>query len=368
MKISLLSILFIPFIGFAQSEVPKTSCKASPTPLFQNDELLEIKMEGSFPASSESKSAEIQYVDKNNTEKSIPVMVTKRGKSRGYRCSFTPIRITWTEDQKDLSRRTIFKNIKGRDMKLTTHCKYTSGTIEQNQETNELVIKEYIIYKILKAFDLPAFDVRLTKVVYTDKDNSSEVEGMGFFIESSSQYADRCSLSHANQAVAREAFGNMNKQIYIPYLFARLISDARDYVVEYGHNSELFLAEKQEKSASNVAQIVTPYDFNDSGQVNSGIAPYWNFSPDWEKWFNLLKEGPFTRDGYLSPRLTSEEKAAWTAGLAQQAKQLVAKKQAVLNVIDNSPLSSESKKQFKAHIEMLIKQFKKIIKNPSSEK
>jgi hypothetical protein len=48
-----------------------------------------------------------------------------------------------------------------------------------------------------------------------------------------------------------------------------------------GHNSELFFAVNEDATASKVVQILAPYDFNDSGLVNSGIAPFWNFSPDW---------------------------------------------------------------------------------------
>lgn len=366
MKMFLATILFAPFMALAQSHLPQLSCELSKTSVFKADNVLEIKMKGKFPASDMS-AAEIQYQDQqSSTEKSIPVNVSRRGKSRGWRCDFKPIRITWGEDQKNLSKNTIFENIKGRDMKLTTHCSYTKGTIEENKDINEVVIKEYMIYKILKAFGLPAFDVRLTKVQYIAEDNTPQVEGMGFFIESSAQFADRCGLTHVQQNEVFNTVSDMNKQIYILYLYARLISDAKDFMVDAGHNSELFFKANKEQVESKVVQTLVAYDFNDSGQVNSGIAPYWNFSPAWDNWFDLFKQGPFTRDGYLSANLTSEEKAAWTEGLVEQAKLLITKKSAVIKVIEESPLQSDSKKQFIEHVKMLVKQFKKMVKNPQS--
>lgn len=358
MKILLATILIliVPFTSLAAGNWPEVSCKQSESPVFQSNDVLEISLKGDFPVSDSANPAEIKYLGKT-----IPVALASRGKSRAT-CEFKPIRISWDKN-KELKKGTIFENTKGQDMKLTVHCRYTEGTIAQNQDANEVIIKEYMIYKILKTFGLPAFDVRIAKVQYFDRNDKPTVEGMGFFIESSAQLADRCGLAHAKREETKEAVGpNMNKQIYIPYLFSRLITDASDFILEYdgGHNSEPFFKLNADPTAKKVTQVVVPYDFNDSGQVNSGVAPYWSFSPRWDYWFNLLRKGPFTRDGSVTA-LTLDQQKLWTEGIIEQAQQLVAKKDDVMKLIDESPLQQTSKNEFRAHVDMLIKQFDKLI-------
>ena len=101
MKMLLATILFFPFIALAQSQLPQLSCEQSKASVFKTDDVLDIKMKGKFPVSDMAK-AEIQYKDQlSSIEKSIPVSVSKRGKSRGWSCDFKPIRITWGENQKN---------------------------------------------------------------------------------------------------------------------------------------------------------------------------------------------------------------------------------------------------------------------------
>ncbi len=357
MKTLFVTLLLSPWVASAAELWPEISCGPSQSSLFQSTEPLEISMKGNFPV-DDLKAAEIVVVDALKAQpKTIPISVERRGKSRGNGCQFKPIRVVWGEKQQELRKGSVFEGTKGQDMKLTVHCSYSEGTIADHQSENEVIIKEYMVYKILKAFGLPAFDVRLTKVQYKDPEGKQKVEGFGFFIESSAQLADRCGLKHVKRDEVLDAVGpTMNKQIYLPYLFSRLITDARDFIVEYdgGHNSEPFV------DAAKVTQVIVPYDFNDSGQVNSGIAPYWSFSPSYDYWFNLLRQGPFTRDSGIT-MLNSVEKELWTSGVIEMAKRLIAKRNSVHSMIDDSPLLKESKNDFHAHIDMLIGQFQKIV-------
>lgn len=357
MKAIGVTLLLIPLITPAAELWPEISCGPSPSPLFQSSEPLEISMKGTFPV-RELQNAEILVLDAvKNQQKSIPISVEARGKSRGNNCEFKPIRVVWGEKQQELRAGSVFEGTKGQDMKLTVHCSYTSGGIADHPAENEVIIKEYMVYKMLKTFGLPAFDVRLTKVQYKDAEGKPMVEGIGFFIESSAQLANRCGLKHVKRDEVLGAVGpSMNKQIYLPYLFSRLITDARDFIVQYdgGHNSEPFT------DAAQVTQAIVPYDFNDSGQVNSGIAPYWSFSPNYDYWFNLLRQGPFTRDSSITS-LDPTEMKLWRSGAIEMAKRLIAKRNAVHDAIDESPMLKESKNGFHAHVDMLVGQFQKIV-------
>lgn len=347
-------LMLLPTLAFANPTWPKVTCSDSDVPLFQSEEVLDLTFKGTFPVNAEQLPAEIDYVHPTNRiEKVIPVKVVQRGKTRGWSCPFRPVRIIWNEN-KELLQETPFENVRGTDMKLVAHCRYTAGTIEENEEANDVIVKEYTVYKILKAFGLPVHNVRLTKIQYADKENKPTVEGYGFFLESNSLVAHRCGLTHAKpEEIPVVAGASMNKMIYIPYLFSRLISDARDFIVESGHNSEPFY------DANKATQLVVPYDFNDSGQVNSGIAPYWNFTPDLETWFGRLRKGPFTRDSY-EVQLTPEEQKTWKTGIAEMAKILIPKKKQVLKAIDEAPLAEKSAEQFRKHIDDLMEHFEKI--------
>lgn len=357
MKRFLTIVSFLPLSALAQG-LPSVTCTASKSPLFRSNETLELTVKGEFPVGSDQAPAEIKYLDpETGIEKSIAMSVAGRGKSRRWGCVFPPIRISWGADKKVLRDNTIFDRTKGQDMKLTTHCRYSEGDIASNREVNEVIIKEYMIYKIIKSFGLPVFDVRLAKIQYVDNDNKTKVQGMGFFMESNAQLGDRCGLTHAKRDEVAEAVGEkMNKQLHVPYLFSRLISDARDFVLDYigGHNSEPFY------DSLKVTRVVVPYDFNDSGQVSSGIVPHWTFSPHWDFWFDRLRRGPFERGGYLLS-ISEEEKQAWTTNVIAQARQLIAKQEEVLTMIQQSPLQPASKDQFTKHVQMLIREFQRIV-------
>lgn len=356
MTLLLFILVFISPATFAAAPTwPEVSCQQTKVPLFQSSQTIEIELKGTFPVSEDKTPAEIKYRSADS-EAIIPVDVAQRGKSR-LSCPFRPVRIFWGENRDVNVQGTIFEHVKGQDMKLTTHCRYDQGTIAEHTEDNEVILKEYVVYKILKAFDLPTFDVRLAKLRYTDASDRLTTEGYGFFIESDAQLAKRCDLEHVKSEDVVAAVQAMDKQIYIPYLYSRLISDARDFMVEYegGHNSEPFW------TLEKITKLVVPYDFNDSGLVNSGIAGPWTFTPTTAAWFNLMRAAPFTRDSDRIPLADDLEMTAWKNNMVSMAELLLPRKSAVLKVIDESPLQEESKELFRAHIEMLMGQFEKII-------
>lgn len=239
-------------------------------------------------------------------------------------------------------------------MKLTVHCGYDSGSIAEHQKANELIFQEYALYRIIRAVGLPTFETRLVKAHYLNPDGTQKVEGMGFFIEPDAAFGARCSLDHAKGQIAgaQAAFAKMDSRVLIPYLMARLLVDAADYVVDDGHNSQFFL------DAAGETRIIVPYDFNDSSLVASrgfpdGFRPY-------EAFFAKLRKGPFNKRGEVT-QLTAEDQAKWTKSLLAIAKKVMARKDQAFQVFASLPLQPETKENFATHLERFFGQLQGLI-------
>lgn len=335
-------------------------CKPPRSPLFQTDDVLDLKIKGPFPLTNKvwgdgakGVPGEIIYTHTDGQEKKIPITLAARGKSRTYVCKFQPVRILWVDD-KD-RKGTIFDKIKGSDMKLTAHCDYTTGTIAQNEASNEGVMKEYWMYRLLEFMGLPSFKVRPLKVQYVNNEGADVVEGKGFFIEPSPAFGQRCDLAHAKRDEISTAMNSMDQRNMIPYLIGRLIVDAKDFVVSMGHNTEPFMTSDKK------ARIVIPYDFNDSGNVFAGQYRNWTFKPDFPEWFDLLWEGPFSRDKYTSPYIGNENLPIWRKAVLDQAKMLMAKKAETMEFVNQMTLLPASKQVISDHLTNVFLQLQRTI-------
>ena len=348
--------------AFAEDLAP-VNCQASPSPLFSSNEVIELTMKGTFPTPVRNHELEIpivpgtiSYKDASGQEKSLVVNFQSRGKSKASLCQFRPVRILWNDDHKKAG--SPFENLKGKDMKLATHCTYTSGTIAENPEPNEDIIKEYSVYKLLKALGFETLEVRLAKINYVNEADGSTVEGLGFFLEPNPAFAKRCGLSHTKKESLDQVVKARDPRIDIPFLLARLIVDSSDYFIQdpdgrwHGHNAELF------ESAEKRARLAIPYDFNDSLLVGAGLGGI-GFGAV-EVHLKRLRNGAGLKSyetNYLSP----EAQPGWTAALLAETKRVLSKWEKAQKTIEELPMSEESKAKFRARLKLLEPSLKAMV-------
>jgi hypothetical protein len=259
---TLMFLIFSP-VAAAQSQ----DSDIGPKPLFASHDLLPVHVEIPITTLMKKRPEEeyldgkFSYQEAGGTEQALDLKVRTRGRYRRERktCNLPPIRLNFRKGQ---VKETEFA---GQDkLKLVTHCQPTIARYEQ------LVLKEYLAYRILQTLTDYSFRVRLMHITYVDTDEkAATITRYGFVIEDDDDVAERLGLeilvsdgiSYANLdprqtnliAVYEYMIGNTD--------FSMIRGPAND---DCCHNSVPF-------SGAENGIMPIPYDFDFSGIVN---APY----------------------------------------------------------------------------------------------
>lgn len=236
-------------------------------PLFASDLPLHVTIEAPLTTLMRDRPQEI-YLDghfrvtaDDGTERTFDLKIRTRGKYRRQEthCDFAPIRLNFRKEQ---VADTI---LAGQDkLKMVTHCKNGSARYEQ------LVLREYLAYRILEVMTDRSYGVRLLQIDYVDTESGKLMTKPGFVIEDDDAVAERNGMRTIEG-------GNLSgndldrRQQNLVDVFQFLIGNT-----EYS----LFVAEPDEYCCHNIdllsatdAPPYTPlaYDFDFAGIVN---APY----------------------------------------------------------------------------------------------
>lgn len=255
--------LSIFLIVSAQSDLSDPKSR----PLFNDDSTLAVTIAGPLTTimrkrdDTEEFPATFKYVNADGTETALDVKLRVRSKTRLEReiCNFVPLRVNFRKKQVE---GTLFEG--QNTIKLVTDCQ--SGTKRYQQ----LLLREYLAYKILNVLSDRSFNVRMLRATYVDTDrNNRSRESYAFFIEEEDHLADRLDLELAkipgtNHSDLNAAYSNL-VNVY-EYFIANT-----DYSLIAGpagsdccHNAVLF-----QKDGGPYISI--PYDFDSAGLVD---APY----------------------------------------------------------------------------------------------
>lgn len=134
-------------------------------------------------------------------------------------------------------------------------------------EDEELLLKEYLCYKLYNLLDDKSFRVRLMKVDYTDTRNKTKPFSQhAFLIEDDGDMARRnaCRKKDHGQVLTEQT---NRRQMTMVAIFQYMIGNT-DWSVPNGHNVKLIFDRKNEA----LAPYVVPYDFDYCGLVNAGYA------------------------------------------------------------------------------------------------
>ena len=140
-------------------------------------------------------------------------------------------------------------------------------TCYENNGGDQLLLKEYLVYKIYNLITDRSFRVRLLNLSYADENPKKKpYEGHAFLIESDKALAKRNGCTALKNTRSHSEYTNRN-QMTIVALFQYMIGNT-DFGVSANHNIILIQPAKD----STAKPIVVPYDFDYAGIVDAYYA------------------------------------------------------------------------------------------------
>ena len=228
-------------------------------PLFTSEEVLQFKLVANYEKLLKDRGEErgyhpgtLSYLDPSGDTVTLEVKVMVRGNRRRDPsvCRFPPIMLNFI--RKKMPAGTIFAD--ANKVKLVTHC-----------INEDLVLREYLVYKVYNVITDYSFRVRLCQVDYVDSAGERRAERRyAFMIEDDKDMAAR----NKGKLLPKEVFVRMDKaddramaQLAI---FQYMIGNS-DWSVPFRHNIDILQTDSVERP------IPIPFDFDYSGIVG---APY----------------------------------------------------------------------------------------------
>jgi hypothetical protein len=200
---------------------------------------------------------EFHFTDAKNQGHTLPVKIRPRGRFRRMKCNFPPLKLKFKKE--DLSAQGLNKF---NEFKLVTHC------LNDETVSKEMIMREYLIYKLYNQLTPYSFRVQLVNVTYQHEQKESEkFTRWGILIEDSDNLARR----NKSKIVSRMG-------IPLDSLHAGQEKIASTFQYMIGNcDWSYIMARNTEFIQLNDGQIVpVPYDFDYSGLVN---APYARYDP-----------------------------------------------------------------------------------------
>jgi hypothetical protein len=169
------------------------------------------------------------------------------------KCDFPPLKLKFKKD--DLAAGGLNKF---NELKLVTHC------LDEKLRSRELILREYLAYRLYNLLTPNSFRVQLVKVKYVNTGRKSKnIKQLGILIEDSADLADRMDGKVLKQMGTPVDSLHRNQEMLVS-LFQCMISNA-DWNYQMCRNVELI------KMKDDGRVMLVPYDFDFSGLV---AAPY----------------------------------------------------------------------------------------------
>lgn len=223
---------------------------------FSYQEMLEVdlnlNMEEVFGNRQNQKKhkAVLSFNDKSGTAQTWNIKVALRGKFRRSRCdNLAPLKLHFGKD--DLFNAGLAKF---NDLKLVNEC------MEDSKDSKQLLLKEYLAYKLYNQITNESFRVQFLKINYIDNQTGNVRTEYGFVIEDTAQLRSRIdALKIEKQFNASDSKFKLD-QVKLMSVFQYMIANP-DWSINRNHNVKIFLQDEK--------LIAIPYDFDFSGIVNA---------------------------------------------------------------------------------------------------
>lgn len=233
-------------------------------PLFQNDEILHLNITAPLTTLVRERPKDdylpgvIQYQEADGSSVKLDLQIRTRGNFRHKTCDYPPLLLNLKKKQ---TAGTLFD--KQDKLKLVIHC-------NESERYEQIVLREYLAYRILNAVTDMSFRVHLLRVKYINSEKSGGgQERYAFLIEHKDRLASRFGLKDLQ--VERTTVASIQPdRLNLTSVFEFLIGNTDFSPIagppddECCHNVVLF--------GNEIDPIVAiPYDFDQSGFVD---APY----------------------------------------------------------------------------------------------
>jgi hypothetical protein len=145
-----------------------------------------------------------------------------------------------------------------RNYKLVTHCSDTTAT-------DELLLREYLIYKMYEELSTMSFRTQLLRLQYQSQNDT--ITHFAFLIENEKEMSDRLGLQEMD--IKKTKLKTVQFDHYRRFALFQYMVGNTDWNMSTGHNTKYVLEENSD------TPIIIPYDFDCSGLVNAPYAmPY----------------------------------------------------------------------------------------------
>jgi hypothetical protein len=251
------SLLLATGQRFSKPATPIAQEKNFADKLFESNEVLNIKLSGDLRELFNDRSDDatyhsivLSYVAKDSNVISVPARAKTRGNYRRTMgdCTYPPIWLDFSENTNQTA--SLFSDhVK---LKLVMPCR-----------GDELVIREYLLYRIYNLVTGKSFRVRLVRIETDDAKKKKTDFFYGMLLEEDKQMAKRNHAVLVKRPMLRMQYAEPDAFLKMA-VFEYLIGNT-DWSVEYQQNIRLLAAD------SLSVPTAVPYDFDYAGLVN---APY----------------------------------------------------------------------------------------------
>jgi len=252
------SFLMIAPLLYAILVTPARAQVVDPVKFFENNDVLEAKLNMDigklirtsskpeyFPATFSCKMADSTV--------SAQIRVIARGHIRKEICYMPPVKLN-------------FHNNTSPQLYPLNSLKMVCTCFENNNG-DQLLLKEYLVYRIYNLITDKSFRVRLLNLSYEDVNPKKKTySGHAFLIESDKALAKRNECNELKNTRSHAEYTNRD-QMTIVAVFQYMIGNT-DFGISANHNIILI----QPASDSTARPIVVPYDFDYAGIVNAYYA------------------------------------------------------------------------------------------------
>lgn len=196
--------------------------------------------------------AEISFKDASGTKQDWDLKISTRGNFRRQKCNeIPPLKLNFKKGDLRDAGLTDFD-----DFKLVTHC------IDDYHLAKELLLKEYLTYRMFNQLSDISYRVQLVNITYLDTSSGLRKKQMGFLIEDTAQLRDRIGADKIEKMRIVEQERYQEEYSKLVSLFQYMIGNS-DWGIT--HSKNIKYVEKDGKI------LPVPYDFDFAGLVN---APY----------------------------------------------------------------------------------------------
>jgi hypothetical protein len=259
------SLLTAPASADSRQDGPEAVRAA--TPLFSRHSLMHVTIEAPLTTLKRERPEEqylngvFRFTRDDGTVQALDLKIRTRGKYRRMEkhCDFPPIRLNFRKKQ------VANTEFAGQDkLKLVTHCQSDKPEYEQ------LVVREYLVYRIFNEVTDKSYRVRLFNITYVDTEGGHPITKFGFAIEDADHVGRRVGMQSLK--IGDIGYDDLDhQQENVVNVFQYMIGNTDFSLVksepedECCHNSDLMSA------TDGPPYTPLPFDFDFAGLVS---APY----------------------------------------------------------------------------------------------